>query len=727
MANLTTQQVIKVKVNPLDGSLVPQNKQPVVLKNTVQETVGLEGLGNVNSGPTAPDAGGTLVYNPTTQLYDVRQLNFRDLGDLSGTPANNDLIFYSASSNSFYYAAGVSKVEDLVDVDITGRANGTVLTYDSTSNTYKHIAALTDQTRATLGSVTIGTSGVVIDSVSNFANTTQLGTNPTGSDSELVTAKAVMDYVTGVMAAAGGGGGGGIVELDGLLDVTIGATGFGLVNRQVLLYDGATNQWVNRAIRGTANNIVISGNANNDIVLSLANDVVVANSINVPTANIVTLVANTANVTSSATFNANVTIQNSLQVGNTFTVARQAGFGANVSIANTLTVNGNATFNGNTVANTLTIRANANVGQQLTANNLLASNAQIGKLETTGDVVFGNTSSTIVFDAVIDSDIIPAANNVYSLGSPTRRFKDLYLAATTLILGDTTLSAATGTFTIDTDAVINGVATFESDVEMQANLFVANASVLAGNVQLGASYGDIVQIHGGIDTNIMPSANDVYSIGNTTTRFAAMYAHNMHAVTGSFSGDVVVSGNLVVEGELTRISVNTMNVEDPLIQLSANNDADTVDIGFFGNYNDGAVGRYTGLFRDASDDGKWVLFANLHHTAYPSTTVLRTSPSFRLSTFVSYLESGGFRSDQYGISATANSTYSVEIVANTISLTSALDVESGGMGRRSLTQNAVLVGNGIEAVKQISGANMQVLSIVGGVPTFVSSLDAGEY
>lgn len=708
--NLTTKQTIKVKVNQDNGSLVPQSKQPVVLKNTVQQAVGVGGLGNVNEG--TPTNGDTLIYNSNTSLYDVRPLNVRDLSDITGTPANGDIIVYSASTNTFYYGTAPQSVTDLVDVDSSPRANGSVLTYNTATNTYVHAAALAQGTDIDVSSLAVN-SGVVITSISNFSNTTQLGSNTSGSNTELVTAKAIKDYVDSVVTT---GGGGGAVNLDGLLDVTIGGVQ-GLVNRQVLLFDGGTNHWVNREILGQSNNITIGHNSYNDLIISLANTVDIETSLKVPTANIGTLV-----VTNTATFGNNATIGGTLGVSQQLTVARAATFGNNVVVGGSVSTNGNLTVNGtSTFSNTLTVQANAVVGQQLTTNNVAVS----GNLVTSGGVTFSNTSANVVIDARIASDIIPAANNTFSLGSPGMRFKDIYVSATTLVIGNVVLSAANGTFTINTDVSISGNTTYDSSITVGGGLQVAQTATFNGNVVIGNQTSDRLTVTGLLASNVIPAANNVQSLGNTSNRFASVYANGVIASDGYFSGSVFVDGNLFVQGETTEVSVTTMTVEDPLIQLAANNASDVVDIGFYGLYKDGSTDRYTGLFRDASDSGKYVLFANT--VAAPNTTVSRSSPSFRLSTLVAYMESGGLISSPTTISITGNSTLSVSIAANTLSLTTALGAASGGTGRTTLTQNAVLVGNGTTAVKQIAGQEMQVLSIVGGVPTFVASLDAGEY
>jgi hypothetical protein len=79
---------------------------------------------------------------------------------------------------------------------------------------------------------------------------------------------------------------------------------------------------------------------------------------------------------------------------------------------------------------------------------------------------------------------------------------------------------------------------------------------------------------------------------------------------GTISGDVTITGNLVVEGNTLIVNVSTLAVEDSLIQLARNNITDAVDIGFLGHYNAGSGNVHAGLIRRASDD-TFYLFDNL--------------------------------------------------------------------------------------------------------------------
>ena len=86
----------------------------------------------------------------------------------------------------------------------------------------------------------------------------------------------------------------------------------------------------------------------------------------------------------------------------------------------------------------------------------------------------------------------------------------------------------------------------------------------------------------------------------------------------SFGRAVTIAGDLTVNGTTTTINTQTLSVEDPLIELSKDNTENSVDIGFYGKYNDGTA-RYLGLFSDASDSNKFKLFKGT--TVEPTITV----------------------------------------------------------------------------------------------------------
>ena len=69
------------------------------------------------------------------------------------------------------------------------------------------------------------------------------------------------------------------------------------------------------------------------------------------------------------------------------------------------------------------------------------------------------------------------------------------------------------------------------------------------------------------------------------------------------SGNLTVTGDLTVSGDTVQVDVSKLTVEDPIIELArGNTGGDTLDIGFFGRYNNGSNNVSAGLFRDTNDE-----------------------------------------------------------------------------------------------------------------------------
>jgi hypothetical protein len=109
---------------------------------------------------------------------------------------------------------------------------------------------------------------------------------------------------------------------------------------------------------------------------------------------------------------------------------------------------------------------------------------------------------------------------------------------------------------------------------------------------------------------------------------------NGDVITLNSESGTVINGNLVVNGTTTTIDTENIAVNDPLISLARNNEANTLDIGFYGKYvSDGD--RYTGMFYDASDS-KFKLFRGL--SVEPTTTVNSSHESFVQASLVANVE-----------------------------------------------------------------------------------------
>jgi len=101
----------------------------------------------------------------------------------------------------------------------------------------------------------------------------------------------------------------------------------------------------------------------------------------------------------------------------------------------------------------------------------------------------------------------------------------------------------------------------------------------------------------------------------------------------SVDGNATISGDLTVNGTSMTINSSITSVEDNMLELAnANTSSDTLDIGIYGNYDDGlsdgGASEYTGLFRDATDS-TWKLFDGLE--VEPGSTVNTSGTGYSLA------------------------------------------------------------------------------------------------
>lgn len=121
---------------------------------------------------------------------------------------------------------------------------------------------------------------------------------------------------------------------------------------------------------------------------------------------------------------------------------------------------------------------------------------------------------------------------------------------------------------------------------------------------------------------LRPDSNKGHDLGSSSVKWGTIHVGDVQAETITTSGNVEVQGNLTVTGTQTSLQVSTVEAQDPMIKLARGNSGDTLDIGFYGQSNDGSD-KYHGLFRDQDDSGKFKLFVDLANE--PGTTVATLS------------------------------------------------------------------------------------------------------
>lgn len=520
-----------------------------------------------------------------------------------------------------------------------------------------------------------------------LTNSHALVANATGGIDKVIVANAV---ITSITANGSAGSNGQVLVTNGT--AIYWGTGTSGSNTQVQFNDsGVANASAGFTFDKVSNN------------LSVANTLNVANVFATNTVNASVLsvggwvIANNGGVYTSGIVNADILAVGSHFRANTtqVTVGSGVGFSANGSTGSAnqvLRSNGSSIYWDNDVGDISSI----------TAGDGLNGGGNTGDI--TIDVGAGNgievNATTVAVKAGLDGGLISNSSGVW-------------------------VDAGTGV-TVNSTGVSIGQPVGTTDNVTFANVVTGKLST-TGNVVIGDSFSDVLSIVAAVNTNIIPSANLTYNVGNNTLRWNEMHAGNVHGVEGHFDSSVYIGGDIFVTGNLVTTNVQSVIISDPMIYLAGNNyTSDLVDIGFAANYFDGATARHTGLFRDFTD-GEYKLFTGSEQELAGNNHVNTAANGFTLAVLHTYIKSGGLSINSTAANLTANATFSVSIVANTLTLSTALAGTEGGTGYKTTTNNALLVGNSTNGYNQLTLGTSGYVLQSNGTALVYDVLDGGSF
>jgi len=405
-----------------------------------------------------------------------------------------------------------------------------------------------------------------------------------------------------------------------------------------------------------------------------------------------TIYLGSANLASDS--NGNVTFANGVIV-NSFSIGTYGGTGNGI-VANTSFFGwGNST-------------ANVSIAWDSTGQDLLSIAGNVNNY-IEGVIWNANTQSSASADFSINDSLGPYSNNYIDIGINGTGWansqwtingpSDAYVYT-----GNTNLSIGTG--------------------GNQGNLTFFTAGTLAANERMRITAGGNVGINNTAPTNML-SVNGTTYLGGALT------------VTGTSSlQNVNVSGNLVVSGTVVTVNTATLQVNDNVIEIGFNNGAlstDVIDAGIYTPSNTGGTLQYSGLARIASSSANAAPWYKIFSTTTNPNSGL-TITSSTTGALQAYLYpqglGGGFVANASNVQITANGTFGVNFVANSLTLTTALGTTSGGTGQSSYTTGDLLYASSTSALSKLSvpgsAANGQVLQIVNNLPAY-GTLDGGTF
>ncbi len=534
-----------------------------------------------------------FLVNLDLNKNELQNASIQNLGTAPGSPATGQ-IYFDTGDNELYIYNGSGWVSLQEQGDITGVTAGTGLSGGGTTG-----AVTVNFAPTGLSGVTVATDDKVI-----IADTSD-SDNPKTVTVAAIAALASGD-ITSVVAGTNlnGGGTSGDVTLN--LDASPSLTSATFSSASPLVFEGATadaHETTFAITDPTADRTITFQNATGTVA-HLDSDI----TGNAATATALATARNIGGVSFDGTANINLPGVNTS--GNQDT-SGTAGTATNVTVS---------ANNSTDETVYITFVDGATGGQGVETDTGLNYNPSSGVLTTTS--VTGNLTGNVT------------GNVSGSSGSTTGNAATATKLATARAINGTnfdgtaaiTVTAAADTLTANTLA--SGVTASSLTSVGTLTSLTTSGALTVGSDGSGA---DVTFYSATAGDSFLWDASDEKLVITGTNG-----ANSLEVADGdvNISDNLTVGGNFTVNGTTTTVNTATLSVEDPLIKLAnGNSSADSVDIGFYGLYDtSGSQDLYSGLFRDASDSGKYKLFKDLQ--AEPTTTVNTGGTGYAAATLV---------------------------------------------------------------------------------------------
>ena len=254
--------------------------------------------------------------------------------------------------------------------------------------------------------------------------------------------------------------------------------------------------------------------------------------------------------------------------------------------------------------------------------NYLASNANVTILTTgnittaanvSGSYLLGNIrSATGGYDDANVAAYTGALTNLTGNVTTTANVQGAYILGNGYFLSNINASNIVGSYGNSDVANYLASGALTSNVTTTGN--IAGGYLLGnGYFITGIQYSNIAGANAGVKA-YLESGSMINANFDGGTLYVTGIA-NLGPTT--VNGNLVVAGNISATGNLTYINVQDLVIDDPLIQLAANNPGDVEDLGLVAGYYNGA-NLHTGFARDYTDK-TWKVFENV--ASNPNTVI----------------------------------------------------------------------------------------------------------
>jgi len=298
------------------------------------------------------------------------------------------------------------------------------------------------------------------------------------------------------------------------------------------------------------------------------------------------------------------------------------------------------------------------------------------------DTLYSGTTKTLT-----NKTISGSSNTLSNIGNSSLSNSSINFGGVSLALGasDTTPAFDLSDATSYPTSSLTGTIT---NAQLAGSIAT---SKLAGSITNAKLSNSSITVTDGSNSTATALGGTITFAGTTNE---VTVAESSGTITVGLPDNVTIAGNLTVSGTTTEVSSTTINVADPLLSMATNNGgSDAVDIGFYGLYDtSGSQDLYAGLFRDASDSGKFKLFKD--NQAEPGTTVNTSGTGYAVGTLVANLEgnvtgnTSGTSGSTTGNAATATILATARTI-NNVSFNGSANIDVGTVtsGSTSITSS----------------------------------------
>jgi len=198
-----------------------------------------------------------------------------------------------------------------------------------------------------------------------------------------------------------------------------------------------------------------------------------------------------------------------------------------------------------------------------------------GNINLGGNITIGDADTdSVTVNADVDSNLIPNTDDAYDLGSAVKEWRNLYLDGTANIdslvadtadinagtIDGTTIGATTAssgaftTITASSTLSVTGNATVGGTLGVTGNQTNTGNLTVNGNTTLGNAATDTVTVTADVASNLIPSADDTYSLGAVGSEWQNLYIDGTAYIDNLTIG--TSAGITSVDTDLTSVSAS---------------------------------------------------------------------------------------------------------------------------------------------------------------------------